>query len=482
MKEAYGGLAGELLCYELERIVGAEQVITDEAEIEAQSLDVWWVTRFWKFSGRGYPRPLAIVFPGSTREVSRIVQFCNEHRLPLIPRGGGAGDAGGALPITGGIVVDLKRMDRVLALNEKSLTVRVQPGILQRHLEEYLNRRGYTMNHFPASLNTSSLGGFISTNGTGVLSSKYGKLADMVHQLEVVLPSGKIFRSLPVRLHSTGPDYSRLFIGAEGTLGIVTEAVCKIYHLPEKRQFRGYLLPDLSTGIEAGRQVMIRQLQPCLLRLYDEQDSAHIMKNQFHVDADGCVLLIGFDGLARIVDAAQAAAHELLAGAGARDLGEEPGKNWWDGRYRSYYPPNDFIAYPWMTAVVDTVAPYEDIEGIYRAMKAAVEEGFREWGAVFFAHFSHWYDWGTSFYPTFLLKEYPQDQREALRLFLRVMDAAVRSSIDNGGVINEHHGIGLKGGRLVAEAYGESYELARAIKRALDPNRILNPGKLGLGA
>ncbi len=482
MEAGHSDLTAELLRYELERIVGKEHVVTDEAEIEAQSLDVWWVTRFWKFSNLGFPRPFAILFPSCTEEVVTIVQFCNQYRMPLIPRGGGAGDAGGALPLTGGIVVDMKRMDRVLELNEKSLTVRVQPGIIQKHLEEYLNRRGYTMNHFPASFNTSCLGGFIATNGTGVLSSKYGKLVDMVHQLEVVLPTGRVFRSLPVRLHSTGPDYSRLFIGAEGTLGVVTEALCKIHHLPEKRVFRGYLLSDLSTGIEIGRRIMIGQLDPCLLRLYDQTDSAHIMKGQFNVEAEGCVMLTGFDGVGRVVDAQREVAHELLMAAGARDLGEEPGLNWWNGRYKSYYPPNDYIAYPWMTAVVDTVAAYEDIENIYWSMKAAIEEGFRDRGAVFHAHFSHWYEWGASFYPTFLLKQYPQDKRQALRLFNEIMDAAVGASIQGGGVVNEHHGIGIKNGRLMAEAYGESYELARTIKRALDPNSILNPGKLGLGA
>jgi alkyldihydroxyacetonephosphate synthase len=465
----------------LEVIVGEEYVLTDEAEIDAQSLDVWWVTRFWKFSNHEFPKPFAIVFPKTTKEVSRIIQFCNSYKIPCIPRGGGSGDSGGTTAITGGVVIDLKRMDKVLEVNEKSLTVRAQTGIIQKHLEEYLNRRGYTMNHFPASFNTSCLGGFISTNGTGVLSSKYGKLTDMVHQLEVVLPNGEVFRSLPVRLHSTGPDYSRLFFGAEGTLGIVTEAVCKIYRLPEKREFRGFLLPDLSTGIEAGRQIMIQQMDPCLLRLYDERDSAHIMKNQFNVDVEGCVMLVGFDGLAKIVEAQQEVAFDLLSKSGAKDLGEEPGKNWWTGRYKSYYPPNDYIAYPWMTAVVDTVAPYEIIEKIYWAMKKAIEEEFKEWNAIFHAHFSHWYDWGISFYPTFLLKNYPEDKREALKLYSRVMDAAVKASIDNGGIINEHHGIGIKNGHLMAEVYGKSYELARTIKAALDPNRILNPGKLGLG-
>ncbi|MBN1532062.1 MAG: FAD-binding oxidoreductase [Spirochaetes bacterium] len=471
----------EILRYELESIVGADHVVTDEAEMEAQALDVWWVTRFWRFSDNDFPKPFAIVFPETAEQVSRVVRFCNEHRIACVPRGGGAGDSGGASPIRGGVVLDMKRMDRIVSLNERSLTVRVQTGIIQKHLEEYLNRKGYTMNHFPASFTTSTLGGFISTNGTGVLSSKYGKMIDMVHQLEVVLPSGRIFKSLPVRLHSTGPDYSRLFFGAEGTLGIVTEALCKIHPLPQKRLFRGFLLPGLAEGVEAGRRIMVNGLQPSLMRLYDEKDTGHILTKQFGVDAQGCVMLVGFDGRGRVVDAQYEDAREILEAAGARDLGEDPGKNWWEGRYKSYYPPNDYIAYPWMTAVTDTVAPYEDIERIYHEMRRAVEEGFAQWGAQFHAHFSHWYDWGASFYPTFLLKEYPEDTREAMRLYNRILDAAARASVDNGGVINEHHGIGLRSGRLMRLIYGERYDLAVDIKRALDTQNIMNPGKLGLG-
>jgi alkyldihydroxyacetonephosphate synthase len=471
----------EILRCELETIVGPENVITDQTEIDVQSLDVWWVTRFWLFSEFAFPNPSAIVFAENKEQVVKLVELCNEHKIPLIPRGGGAGDSGGAVPIKGGIVVDLKKMDKVLELNEKSLTVRVQPGILQKHLEEYLNRHGYTMNHFPASFTTSALGGFISTNGTGVLSSKYGKVSDMVHQLEVVLPNGKIFKSLPVRLHSTGPDYSRLFFGAEGTLGVITEAVCKIYHLPEKRSFRGFLLSNLSEGIEAGRQIMVNELQPCLMRLYDEKDTKHILQKEFGLQQEGSVLLLGFDGREKIVNAQEEIAFEILTRAGGKDLGEEPGKNWWDHRYRSYYPPNDYICYPWMTAVLDTVAPYEKIENIYWKMKSTIEEGFKAWNAEFHAHFSHWYNWGTSFYPTFLIKDFPKDKREALKLYNQVLAAAVKASIENGGVVNEHHGIGLRLGRFLKEAYGEGYELAQTIKKSLDPNNIMNPGKLGLG-
>jgi alkyldihydroxyacetonephosphate synthase len=466
---------------ELETIVGIENVVTQPAEMIAQSTDVWWITRFLIASDIEIPKPLAIVFPGDREEVSKLVRFCNEHKIPLIPRGGGAGDSGGALPITGGIVVDMKRMDKVLELNEKSLTVRVQPGILQVHLEEYLNQRGYTTNHIPASLTTSSLGGFISTNGTGVLSSKYGKMSDMVHQLEVVLPNGTIFKSLPVKLHSTGPDYSRLFLGAEGTLGIITEALLKIHPLPEKRSFRTFLLPELHGGIDAGRKIMISGLNPSLLRLYDEVDTQVILKEQFGLEEKGCCLLLGFDGLEKLVDVSLELASDILLSEGAKDKGSELTQNWWDHRYRSYFPPNDYIYQPWMTSVMDTVAPYEKIEAIYWAMKSAVEDGFKHWNAEFHAHFSHWYDWGTSFYPSFVIKEYPPDPKEAFRLYNQVLDHALTVAMNGGGVVNEHHGIGLRMSRLIQKAYGDQYELARNIKHALDPQNIMNPGKLGLG-
>ncbi len=467
--------------YELETIVGLENVVTQPAEMIAQSADVWWITRFLLSSEIEVPKPLAIVFPGNKEEVVKLVQFCNEHKMALVPRGAGAGDSGGSLPLRGGIVVDMKRMDRVLELNEKSLTVRVQPGIIHAHLEEYLNRRGYTTNHIPASLTTSTLGGFISTNGTGVLSSKYGKISDMVHQLEVVLPNGQLFKSLPVRLHSTGPDYSRLFFGAEGTLGVITEVLMKIHPLPEKRAFCTFLLPKLGEGIEAGRKIMVKGLMPALLRLYDEEDTQSILKNQYGLEEKGCCLLLGFDGQERMVNVSLDLTSEILLASGARDLGPELTQTWWDNRYRSYYPPNDYIYQPWMTSVMDTVAPYEKIEAIYWGMKSAVENGFKEWNAEFHAHFSHWYNWGTSFYPSFVIKEFPSDPRQAFRLYNQVLDRALSVALEGGGVVNEHHGIGLRMGRLIKKAYGDQYELGRTLKHTLDPNNIMNPGKMGLG-
>lgn len=475
------GALDPVLRGEFERILGSDGVVTDPSEIACAQVDVWWITRYEISQGDRLPRCQALVFPHTTAEVAAVVRLCNDRGVPVIPRGGGAGDAGGVIAVRGGIIVDTKRMDRILELNERSLTVRVQPGVIQAHLEEWLNRRGLTMNHFPASINASTVGGFIGTNGTGVLSSKYGKMTDMVHQLEVVLPTGSVFRSLPVNRHSSGPDLSRLFVGAEGTLGIVTEALLKVHPLPEKRTFVCLIFADLGHGIEAGRQVMVSGLRPSVMRFWDETDTEHILKGQYGLEDHGCFFLAGFDGPARVVDAESSLARETFVSGGGREIDDRQALAWWNDRLKSYYPPLDYVCEPWMTAVTDTVAPYEAIERVYAAMKSAVEDGFRDHGAVFHAHFSHWYDWGTSFYPTFLVKHVPAERDDALHLYWSLIDACGRAAINNGGALNEHHGIGMRWGHLMKEAYGEeSFRLLEAIKRAVDPNGVMNPGKLGL--
>lgn len=471
-----------LFLRQLETIVGPENVVTEEFELECAAVDVWWITRYLaEHDPSALPRADAIVFPASTQEVSEVVALCSRHGVPITARGGGANDSGGCTPVRGGILLDTKRMNRILEFNDKSFTVRVQPGILQVDLEEWLNARGATANHFPASINCSTVGGFVSTNGTGVLSSKYGKMTDMVHQLEVVLGNGTVFRGLPVNRHSSGPDLSKVFIGAEGTLGVVTEVLLKVHPVPESRIFRSYLLPELEGGLDAGRQVMIAGLNPAIMRFYDRHDTEHILHKQFGLKDSGCFLMVGFDGPKAVAQAQMNAAHEIVVAAGAKDLGDDYAQRWWSDRLKSYYPPLDYICEPWMTAVTDTVASYENIGPLYAAMKSAVEDGFAEYGAVFHAHFSHWYDWGNSFYPSFLVKDVPEDQTEAIDLYNRMIEACAQASMTHSGALNEHHGTGMRFGRMLPHAYGESsFEVLRSIKSALDPLDLMNPGKLGL--
>jgi len=223
--------------------------------------------------------------------------LANIYSIPVTPRGGGAGGLGGGIPFFEGIVLDIKRLDKIINLSEKSLNIKVQTGIMQIDLERYLNNKGYTLNHLPASIYCSTLGGFLSTRGSGVLSSKYGKIEDMVLSLEVVLPTGEIINTLPVPKHSAGPGIENIFIRAEGTLGIITSATSQIYYLPEERYFSGFLFDNLHSALEASREVMINRLEPSFLRVYDEGDTRDVVKKELGINIEnGSYVVISFDG------------------------------------------------------------------------------------------------------------------------------------------------------------------------------------------
>ncbi len=202
-----------LMYDELKDIVGKANITDIECDLDTYSVDVWWPARMWADKGCKRPTPDVVVFPQTAEEVSQIVKYANRNSIPVIPRGAGAGGLGGVLALDGGIVIDMKKMCEIIDLDEVSYNVTAQTGIMQIDLETYLNDRGYTLNHFPASMYCSSLGGFLSCRGSGHFSSKYGKIEDMLLGLQAVLPSGEIVNSLPVPVHSTGPSYEKLFLG-----------------------------------------------------------------------------------------------------------------------------------------------------------------------------------------------------------------------------------------------------------------------------
>ncbi|MCL5986449.1 MAG: FAD-binding oxidoreductase [Actinobacteria bacterium] len=465
---------------QLESIVGRENIFTSEIDKGAYSVDVWCVSRHWMDHGLMSKLPQSIVFPRSSREVSDIIDLANKFKIPITPRGGGGGGLGGGLPLFGGIVIDTKRLDKIVRLNENSLTVTAQTGIMQIDLEQYLNYKGYTLNHLPASIYCSTLGGFLSTRGSGVMSSKYGKIEDMVLSLEVVLPTGEIIRTLPVPEHSSGPRIEHLFMGAEGTLGIITEATLKISYLPEVRRIRGLLFDDLHSALEASRDIMINRLQPCVLRVYDYEDTRTVVKRELGIDVDnGAYVIVGFDGFKEIVKAQEGKALKIFRIYGMRDLGEESGKHWWDHRYDPYYPPHTLESKRYLYGIVDSITSHDQIENLYFSMKKELEDKFKKWNIIFGAHFSHWYEWGASVYPRFIVKDPPDDPHEFAKLNNEIWRTAIKIVLANGGVLSEHHGIGLQLAPFMKEQYKEAFKVLENIKHVLDPNNIMNPDKLG---
>ncbi|MBR5837969.1 MAG: FAD-dependent oxidoreductase, partial [Victivallales bacterium] len=192
----------EMIRSELTDIVGDEYVCNCDADAFGHSIDYYWIPEMWHDRGMETPKPDFIVHPATSQEVSKIVKLANHYKIPVIPWGGGSGSQGGALPVYGGIVVDMKRMNKLIRIDKESLTVTCQTGIIAKHLEWLCNKEGFSTMHLPASISCATIGGFLAHRGTGVLSTKYGKIEDMVMSLEVVTPTGEIIRTLPVPRHA----------------------------------------------------------------------------------------------------------------------------------------------------------------------------------------------------------------------------------------------------------------------------------------
>ena len=444
---------------ELEDAVGVENVSTKEIERAVYSVDYFWLSRKWQDAGEQGPMPDIIVRPGTTEEVSKVMKIANYYKIPVTTWGGGSGSQGGALPVAGGILLDIKRLDKLIELNTEAGFVTCETGMIFATLEDLVNEKGYSVMHLPSCMTCCTVGGALAHNGIGILSTKYGKMDDMCLSLEVVLPNGDIINTLPVPKHSSGPNLIPFFVGSEGTLGIMTKAKFKIVKQPETRIHHAFLFSDIHVGYQACRDI-VQAVKPSIVRLFDEAETVSIIKKIIGFEKRGSFLNLTLEGYEKVVAAELEIVLDIAKKYGAEDLGTEYGEK--------------------MFGTLDTVATHDNIEKIYRAMKAAVEDNFKEYGVRFISHSSHWYDWGAMNYSRFIIDNPPKDPEEALRLHNQVWNCGVRAALANGGVLNDHHGVGLKLSRLVKEQYGPAIQVLQALKKELDPNGIMNPYKLGL--
>ena len=202
-----------------------------------------------------------------------------------------------------------------------------------------------------------------------------------------------------------------------------------------------------------------------------------LIKKIVGVERRGAFMNLALEGMKDIVAVEQKVLFDPFSKYGAEDLGSEYGEKWWKEKITFFYPGH-MMDIPQMFGTMDSIATYSNIEKIYWAMKEAVETNFPM--ARFIAHFSHWYEWGAMIYDRFIVDNPPQDPHEALRLHNQIWYTGVRAALANGGVVNDHHGVGVKLGKLMKEQYGPAMLVLEGIKRQLDPNGIMNPYKLGL--
>ena len=471
----FRGFMNEFIRLELEDIVGRENVSTNMGDKLAYATDYFWVPRMIIDRGGRPALPDCIVRPASAEEVSKVLKIANYYKIPVQTWGGGSGSQGGALPMAGGILLDVKRMDKLIDINTESGYITCETGMIFQTLEWYANERGYSVMHLPSCLTCCTVGGALAHNGIGILSTKYGKIDDQVLSVEVVLPNGDIINTLPDPKHSSGPNLLNLFVGSEGCLGIMTKARFKITKLPEVRRHHAFLFNDMSTGYNACREI-VQTVKPSIMRLFDEAETVSIIKQVIGFEKKGSFLNLTVEGKEKIVAAEEEYIMEIAEKYGAQYLGSEYGEKWFDNRITFFYP-GITLNNPKMFGTLDTTATYDNIQNVYWAMKKAIEAYP---GVKFISHSSHWYEWGCMNYSRFIIENPPEDTEEAIRLHNSIWNDGIRAAIANGGVINDHHGVGLKLSRLMKENYGPAMQVLEGLKKELDPNGIMNPYKLGL--
>jgi len=452
-------------------------VSTDPAVIAARAHDRWALALLRAVRGDPPPAALAVVTPRSVEEVAETLRWAGETRTAVVPRGAGSGVSGGAQASAGAILLDLSAMDRVLEIDETSLAVSVQAGARGNRLEEALGTAGLTLGHYPQSLAISTVGGWIAAFSAGQSSAGYGAIEDLVLGMTAVLAGGEVIRLAPRPRSAAGPDLRRWFIGSEGTLGVVVEAVLSASPLPGRWAWDAYRPAGFEEGFATARAAAQRRVHPLVVRLYDEPDAALSFGSLGH--RGGPVLLFGWDAAQPWAVAQRDAVRSWARAGGTEDLDAAYGAHWWEHRndaVRTYERVMGEERLFGPGVVVDTMevaALWRDLPALYPGVRQALLARAEAVGC----HLSHTYRAGASLYYTFLYRA--ADDRAAEEGYLALWREAVAACHAAGGTMTHHHGVGLlKASSLEAELGAGGISVLRRVKDALDPDGLLNPGKL----
>ena len=456
---------------ELQLSLDPDQVSTDRDVLDEYSHDCWPLQTKLRMLGLHEHRPDVVVRARSAADVAVVIRVAAVHGIPLTARGLGSSVTGQPLPTRGGVVLDLGQLARVIEIDPVDLTVTVDAGWNGGALEAELNGQGLTLGHSPQSLFRSSVGGWLATAATGQFSSRYGGIEDLVVALQVVLADGQAVTVDGSPRSAVGPDLKRLFIGAEGTLGVITSVTLRVARLPESRLVEAFRLPDIPTCLSVMRAIVQSGQRPSLVRGYDEVEARHAMEDR---SFDGCVLFLGNEGVASVAAAEHGWQREVILRAGGTSLGPDPVTAWLERRF-DFSSVERRLALPGGYAeTIEVAHTWHHIDDLYNALKARLNPLADEVNG----HFSHAYTHGTSLY--MIVFGTVESDLAAVDRLRQIWHAAMEVALQHGAVLSHHHGPGLARVQFLREAMGSSFTLLQRVKSSLDPQGLLNPGKLGL--
>ena len=467
--------------------VCAEVSRLDEDRAEA-GRDWWPLAIGWAADGEVPARPAVVARPTDSTQVAAVLALCDAALVPVTPAGGRSGVCGASVPLFGGVALDLCGLAGIGAVDADSLVADLRAGTFGPDVESGLrDGHGLTLGHWPQSMDLSTVGGWLACRGAGQYSNRYGKIEDMVLGLEVVLADGRIVRTGGHAPRSaTGPDLTQLFVGSEGTLGVITEGRFRVHPVPQGEGRRAFGFAGFAEGLDACRRILRRGATPAVLRLYDATESGRSFDQP-----DTNVLIVLDEADPELVDATLAVVDDECRTADHLDVSLVQ-------RWLGHRNDVSALAPLWRSGiVVDTVevsARWSALPGLYRSVLDALHGV--EGTLVASSHQSHAYTDGACLYFTFAGR--PPDplaagvaddaggegrrarRRWVDRYYRRAWDEVTAATVRAGGAISHHHGVGINRARFLPDALGAGFEVLASVKGALDPRGILNPGKLGL--
>ncbi len=475
-------LSREAIVEHLQKILGPDQVITDEHTLRQRSID-----NFRKlqniFEVYTMPMPAAVAVVKSTEQASAVLAFADEHRVNVVARTGGTATEGGLeTPVENSIVLDGSGMNKIIKIDAYNMQATVQCGVPLQELEDQARAIGLTTGHSPQSKPIAHLGGLVATRSIGQFSTLYGGIEDMVVGCEVVFPGGHVSRIKNVPRRAAGPDIRHIVIGNEGALCFITEVTVKLFpYMPENNTFLGWTLKDMKVGFEALREVMVAGFKPSVARLYDPEDGQLHFSN--FAAPDDCILLFMAEGNPGIAKATAEGIAEIV------------------GRYSECRPVDSKLIAEWFDDLVwgpdkvtrederirttrnvnrttEISSDWSSINDIYVSALARIRKEIR--GITLLGgHSSHSYINGTNMYFNYfydLIDCEPEEEND--KYYLPIIKIICEETLRFGGSIVHHHGIGKARSRWVREEYGSSYGMLETLKRAYDPNGIMNMGTI----
>ena len=456
--------------------------------------------------------PTVITWPKNKKQISEIILLARKYKIPVVPFGAGSGVCQGTVYNKAFLIIDVKKLNKITKICEDELYFEVEPGISGLELEKQLGRKGYTLGHFPSSILCASVGGYLAGRSAGQLSSKYGKIEDLVLDLEFVDGTGKIWQTSDTS-RAKGFDLTQTLVGSEGSLGIITKARFKLYPLPKNRKYFAFQFSNMNNGFEAIKRIMQTGIKPAVLRLYDEIDTVmmfnkfkksetknpkavkNLIPNPFETAIksfkqkglqliaktptlsnqiikwapSGCAFIVMLEGPEKLIKTETTLIQNICKAMNAKTLSSQLAQYWHKHRYSVSFKAPKLFNQGIFTDTMEVATTWDNMMPLYNHIKKELSST-----ALVLAHVSHAYPEGAAIYFSFAASISTKTQ--TLKLYDTLWERALKAVAQTNSVISHHHGVGRLKNGILKKQLKPIYKELQIVKNILDPDHILNPG------